>query len=60
MPRPLSNAEKQRQYRLRQNADPARREAYLAKKRQKYRRDVSEGKRKSIKDLTEREKRQQS
>ena len=59
MVRTLSNSEKQQLYRLRQDGDPARREAYLAKKRQNYRKDVAEQKRKSIKDLTDQEKRHQ-
>lgn len=59
MSRRLSNAEKQRLYRLRRDSDPERRNAHLLKKKQKYERDKREGKRKLIKDMSERGKRSQ-
>ena len=59
MPKKLSNAEKQRRYREARGADPERRAAYLTKKREKYRKDLEQGKRKSIKEMTKREQRRQ-
>lgn len=57
MPR-LSVAEKQRRYRARQDADPAKREAYLAKGRQKWREKREQGAYyKPISEQSEREKR---
>lgn len=57
MPR-LSAAEKQRRYRARRDADPAKREAYLAKGRQKWREKREQGAYyKSISEQSEREKR---
>lgn len=53
----LSAAEKQRQYRARHNADPERRTAYLKKHREKWHDDKNRGKVKTVKDLSEREKR---
>ncbi|KAL0984592.1 hypothetical protein UPYG_G00143620 [Umbra pygmaea] len=57
MPR-LSAAEKQCHYRARQDADPAKREAYLAKGRQKWREKREQGAYyKPISEQSEREKR---
>ncbi|XP_056597894.1 uncharacterized protein LOC130415912 [Triplophysa dalaica] len=57
MPR-LSAAEKQRRYRARRDADPAKREAYLAKGRQKWREKREQGAYyKPICEQSEREKR---
>ena len=55
----LSAAEKQRLYRQRRDADPDRRAAYLKQKHQIYLKDLEGQKRKRVKDLTEREKRQE-
>lgn len=55
----LSAAEKQARYRARRDADPVKREAYLQKGRKKWREISEKGKVKTIKDLTEREKRSQ-
>jgi hypothetical protein len=56
---PLSAAEKQRRYRERRNDDPLRRSEYLEKERKKYRNDLSNGKKKLIEQMTDREKRHQ-
>lgn len=53
----LSAAEKQRQYRARRDADPERRAAYLQKHREKWHGNRRLGKVKTVKDLSEREKR---
>lgn len=53
----LTNAEKQRLYRQRRDADPVRRAQYLAKKKQKYISDKAVGKRKNVADMTPRERR---
>ncbi|KAL7377922.1 hypothetical protein ABVT39_006238 [Epinephelus coioides] len=53
----LSAAEKQRQYRARRNADPERRAAYLQKNRETWHENKKLGKVKTMKDLSEREKR---
>ena len=53
----LSPAESQRRYRERRDADLERRQLYLEKGREKWRRDREEGKRKGIDELSEREKR---
>lgn len=53
---PLSAAEKQRRYRARRDADPERRENYLEKEHDKYRKDLESGRKKTINDLSEREK----
>ncbi|KAK1173528.1 hypothetical protein AOXY_G3665 [Acipenser oxyrinchus oxyrinchus] len=55
----LSAAEKQRLYRQRRDADPDRRAADLKQKHQTYLKDLESQKRKRVKDLTEREKRQE-
>ena len=54
---PLTNAEKQRRYRAKRNADAARRGVYLEKEKQKYMQDKELGKKKLIKDMTPREHR---
>jgi len=56
---PLSNAERQRMYRLRRDSSPRRRAAYLQKKQVKYRDDMTKGKRKKVADMTNRELRAQ-
>ncbi len=53
----LSAAEKQRQYRARRDADPERRAAYLQKHREKWHDDRKLENVKTMKDLSEREKR---
>ncbi len=53
----LSAAEKQRQYRARRDADPERRTAYLQKHREKWHDDRKLENVKTMKDLSEREKR---
>ena len=56
---PLSNAERQREYRLRRDADPGRRAVYLQRKKSKYKDDISKGKRKRVAHMSDREKRAQ-
>lgn len=53
----MSAAEKQRLYRARRNADPERRAAYLQKHRETWHEKKVQGKVKTVKDLSEREKR---
>ena len=55
----MSNAERQRKFRERRDADESRRREYLLKSKEKYRKDKTSGKRKLVKDMTEREKRHQ-
>ncbi|XP_043104682.1 uncharacterized protein si:ch211-67e16.4 isoform X3 [Puntigrus tetrazona] len=50
-------AERQREYRARRDADPARREKYLRSERERWRRDVERGKKKRIGDLCEKAQR---
>ncbi len=52
-----TSAEKQREYRARRDADPARREKYLRNERERWRRDVETGKKKRIGDLCEKAQR---
>ena len=54
----LTNAEKQARYRQRRDCDPVRRAQYLETERQKYKEDIRTGKKRKIKDMNEREKRQ--
>ncbi len=54
---PISAAEKQRRYRDRRVAGPERRVEYLEKEREKYRKDLESGRKKTINDVSEREKR---
>ena len=56
---PLSNAERQRMYRMRRDADPCRRAEYLVKKKTKYKADIQSHKRLMVKDMTPRQQRQQ-
>ena len=49
-----SNAERQREYRARRNADSERREDYLKRERERWKRDTDAGKKKAISDLSER------
>lgn len=49
--------QRQREYRARRNGDLQRREEYLRKERDRWRRDTDAGKKKSINDLSERAKR---
>ncbi|MCG8046239.1 MAG: hypothetical protein N0E48_11390, partial [Candidatus Thiodiazotropha endolucinida] len=55
----MSNAERQRRFRERRDADENRRREYLLKSKEKYRNDKTSGKRKLVKDMTGREKRHQ-
>ncbi|KAL3842680.1 hypothetical protein ACJMK2_020668 [Sinanodonta woodiana] len=54
---PLSAAEKQRRYRQRRDANPKRREAYLGKERAKWKKDRDTGKKRSVSELNDRERR---
>lgn len=54
---PTTAAERQRKYRARLKADPERRERYLQSERERWRKNVEAGKKKAIKDLSEREQR---
>ncbi|XP_029316085.1 uncharacterized protein LOC115027144 [Cottoperca gobio] len=54
---PLSAAEKQRRYRARRDADVQRRQEYLVNEKEKWRKDVETGKKKTQKDKSEREQR---
>ncbi|XP_039862393.1 uncharacterized protein LOC120718111 [Simochromis diagramma] len=56
---PMSAAEKQRRYRARRDADPEKRQIYLNKEKEKWRKDREEGKKKKVADLSERQKRAQ-
>jgi len=56
---PLSNAERQRLYRLRRDADPTKRAEYVKKKKDKYKADLESHKRKRVGDMNPREQRQQ-
>jgi rubrerythrin len=53
----MSNAERQRKYRLNRDSYPHRRQDYLKKEKKKYAKDKSVGKKKLVKDMTDREKR---
>lgn len=53
----LSAAEKQRRYRARRDADSERRETYLKKEQQKYWEDIASGKKKTVSNISEEEKR---
>ena len=53
----MSNAERQRKFRLLRDADPERRQEFLKKCKEKYQEDKRTGKKKLVKDMTEREKR---
>ncbi len=55
---PLSAADRQRRCRARRDADTERKQKYLESERQRWRRDVEQGKKKKISDLSERGKRQ--
>ncbi|KAL7857118.1 hypothetical protein SRHO_G00160170 [Serrasalmus rhombeus] len=55
---PTTAAERQRKYRARLKSDPERREKYLQSERERWRKNVEEGKKKAIKDLSKREQRQ--
>ena len=54
---PLSAAEKQRLYRQRRSADPERRAEYSEKERAKWRKDRDTGKKLSVSELNDRERR---
>lgn len=56
----LSPAEKQQCYRARHNADPERRQQYLNKKKERWRKDREEGQKKKVTDLSEREQRERN
>lgn len=53
----MSNAEQQRKFRANRDKDPDRRQAYLEKEKKRYENDKQTGKKKSVKEMTEREKR---
>ncbi len=55
---PLSIADRQRRCRACRDADTERKQKYLESERQRWRRDVEQGKKKKISDLSERGKRQ--
>ena len=55
----LTNAEKQRRYRQKRDADPFKRAEHQAKCRAKYQQDFAVGKLKHINDMTHREQRRQ-
>ncbi|XP_053406474.1 splicing regulatory glutamine/lysine-rich protein 1-like [Mercenaria mercenaria] len=55
----MTNAERQRKFRLARDADPQRRQAYLNKCKKKYKDDIAVGKKKLVKDMTEREHRRE-
>ncbi|CAI5695050.1 unnamed protein product [Oreochromis niloticus] len=55
----MSAAEKQRRYRARRDADPERRQIYLNKEKEKWRKDREEEKKKKVADLSEQQKRAQ-
>lgn len=54
---PMSNAERQRKYRERRDQDIEKRQAYLNKEKTRYVEDKVSGRKKGVKDMTEREKR---
>ncbi|XP_053401360.1 uncharacterized protein LOC128557639 [Mercenaria mercenaria] len=53
----MSNAERQRRFRERRDADPERRQIYLQKGRERYRNDCKSGKVKPVEQLSDRDKR---
>ena len=53
----LSNAERQRRFRQRRNADPQKRERYLKSGKERYKDDCKRGKIKPVSQMTDREKR---
>ena len=53
----MSAAEKQRRYRACRDADPARRAAYLEKQREAWHRLRSQGKVKTVAEMSDRDKR---
>ncbi len=53
---PLSAADRQWRCRARRDADTERKQKYLESERQRWRRDVEQGKKKKISDLSERGK----
>lgn len=55
----LSAAEKQQRYRARRDEDAQRRQQYLEKEREKWKKDIETGKKKTQKDRTAREQRAQ-
>ena len=55
----MSAAEKQRRYRARRDADEQRRQQYLEKEKEKWRKDVETGKKKKQKDRSVRAQRAQ-
>lgn len=56
---PLTNAERQRMYRMRRDNDPAKRAEYLLKKSSKYKDDIVKRIRKRVSQMTDRELRKQ-
>lgn len=55
----MTNAERQRMYRMRRDSDPEKRAKYVQQKRAKYNSDIDKGKRKRKANMSERELRQQ-
>ena len=56
---PLSAAEKQRRYRARRDKDPERRAKYLEWEKKKWRKDIEQGRKKSIHECSEKAQRLQ-
>lgn len=52
----MSNAERQRKYRAKRDADPIKRKEYLQKEKEKYRKDLQRKVKKNVEDMTERER----
>ncbi|KAH3818566.1 hypothetical protein DPMN_120287 [Dreissena polymorpha] len=52
----MSNAERQRKYRLLRDLNYDRRQEYLQKCKDKYKDDKAVGKKKNVKDMTDRER----
>ena len=53
----MSAAGKLRRYRARRDVDHERRQQYLNKEKESWRKDIDEGRKKKVSDLSEREKR---
>jgi hypothetical protein len=56
---PLTNAERQRMFRMRRNSDPEKRAEHLLKKKEKYKDDIIKRKRKKVCDMNKRDLRKQ-
>jgi len=53
----MSNAERQRKFRQNRDQNANKRQAYLNKERERYVKDKQSGKKRNVKDITNREKR---